>query len=731
MTLPHQNRPTFEGTFAIARGRIEKSRRIFQAILHKETAITVLEELMKGNESRYDLVASEEMQRHRKLRSQHYGSYHFLCHANSRHHAGWLVCKFALTGHCPLRNALKKFDTDVGTSTLRNHMKSHTEGKHVDNVSSRLTKVGLGVKRSVADAAVRAVVQGLLPLSFSYRKPGMQAFASALVDAGKSVPFNVSIDIKDLLPCASSIREGVKRLARKEHDSFKHTELENVLSLGGGVTCDGLKQKVNGEKYYDFTIHYFRLGKPDLLTRVREAQLVTKLLFLKMHQGAETAAAIRNTLDVALMECCGIELDCFMDNFTFVTDCAATMPCVVGASASSRRVPFSEKWVGCISHMLNTAMKHVVNHEIRGKTIIADDLERVKTIVRIFKQGGWNSLLPDGHALIQEVETRFGTTHSVVQRFLKSADKVGEIIARKDSETATAAFRDLDRHYTVDGNVSFPALEAIVEAFKPIRHMQTAFEADLEPTMHLVLPMLSSAKTQIRRLQSGMAQGANFVTPHRMTQELCGLVLAELEKLEVHDLWIAACLLHPRMRSLSFISDMEERRVLKMKGTVMIRRMAKKYHKSALQRETGGESNTERDELRLRQNTLGEHSFRLEDAFDMPEFDASESDTLTKYMGKRFSRPVLEGVSNRGGLIKFWVGQEHIYPDLAKVSFRIFATPVSSASSERNFSAVNRILTSDRSRLDSSLLEDLMYARSAVQRDFPFSDNTEDQDSEN
>lgn len=141
-----------------------------------------------------------------------------------------------------------------------------------------------------------------------------------------------------------------------EEDRFRSIEMQDVLKAGGGVTSDGLKQDIAGEKFYDFTAHFYRVGKPDVLRRRREVERITKVIFLKQHHGPESASALRDTFDQALLEKCGVELDTFMEYFTFVTDCAATMPCIVRASASSHRVRFTERWMGCISHQLNTVM---------------------------------------------------------------------------------------------------------------------------------------------------------------------------------------------------------------------------------------------------------------------------------------------------------------------------------------------------------------------------------------
>jgi len=71
-------------------------------------------------------------------------------------------------------------------------------------------------------------------------------------------------------------------------------------------------------------------------------------------------------------------------------------------------------------------------------------------------------------------------------------------------------------------------------------------------------------------------------------------------------------------------------------------------------------------------------------------------------------------MSDAMGVVRFWVSMERILPSLAKVAYRIYGTPVSSSASERTFSAVNRIVTPDRSRLSPALVEDIVYCRSSL-----------------
>jgi len=122
-------------------------------------------------------------------------------------------------------------------------------------------------------------------------------------------------------------------------------------------------------------------------------------------------------------------------------------------------------------------------------------------------------------------------------------------------------------------------------------------------------------------------------------------------------------------------------------------------------------------ESAVRPNDFGKPSFRLEDAFDLPDLPGPDSDTLSKYLWWNFPQSVMDVLKEDLGIAKFWLSQVQMYPDLCSIALRFFATPVSSASSEGNFSAINRILSSDRSRLKSNFLEYLLYARSSVQND--------------
>lgn len=56
---------------------------------------------------------------------------------------------------------------------------------------------------------------------------------------------------------------------------------------------------------------------------------------------------------------------------------------------------------------------------------------------------------------------------------------------------------------------------------------------------------MSKLKRRLRILATAMAQGSTFATPHDETQKLAKQTLEERTQIRFHDLWSAACLLHP------------------------------------------------------------------------------------------------------------------------------------------------------------------------------------------
>lgn len=141
-----------------------------------------------------------------------------------------------------------------------------------------------------------------------------------------------------------------------------------------------------------------------------------------------------------------LKLNNFEQTFISVTDCVATMPCILSASVSSNRVSILERWIECVSRHLKTAMKHAVND--MKNTDMESKIKVLKKIVSLFKEGGLNDKMQKGLSLLKEVPTRFGTIHDVDERFLKSESEMHSILMRHSDTFESAR----------DANVCFEAL---------------------------------------------------------------------------------------------------------------------------------------------------------------------------------------------------------------------------------------------------------------------------------
>lgn len=188
------------------------------------------------------------------------------------------------------------------------------------------------------------------------------------------------------------------------------------------MTSDGVKKAMSGKKYSDFVLHYIDVNK-----KSSQATLQSIFLYVMSHSEAESAEAICNPLDQMVRVIYGVSFWSFMKHMTLVMDCAANMPRILNASVSTCLVLLSERWMRCFIHQLNIPIKHVVHILTKQDdwSAIAMDMGLVKEVVTAIEQA--SILPPPGYSLMQECETRFGTTNNVIQRILKSAHLVHDI----------------------------------------------------------------------------------------------------------------------------------------------------------------------------------------------------------------------------------------------------------------------------------------------------------------
>ena len=134
---------------------INNSPRNRQILNTKESACLFVQRMLNGNDTRFEMVPFLAYNKNAKLHSQHYKAYFVLCHANTTHSAGWLVCQYAKTDSCPLEKALHSFSTvQGGTSRLELHNTTH---KTMNTMFRFQRQLPLPAKSKIAHAVAYAV----------------------------------------------------------------------------------------------------------------------------------------------------------------------------------------------------------------------------------------------------------------------------------------------------------------------------------------------------------------------------------------------------------------------------------------------------------------------------------------------------------------------------------------------------------------------------------------------
>ena len=163
----------------------------------------------------------------------------------------------------------------------------------------------------------------------------------------------------------------------------------------------------------------------------------------------------------------------------------------------------------------------IMQEEKNKISTIFKDLNTVKAIVQIFKQGNWNELLLRGFKLIQEVEKRFGSYFAVVERFLKSIDKACSIIGNKGSHPATEALMFLDSICNDQESTTYLSLEAIKNCFGPVCYASKQLERTNVCTIYLALSMLKKGKHQLTLISRGTVNTGTYIA----TSDVVGVLL--------------------------------------------------------------------------------------------------------------------------------------------------------------------------------------------------------------
>lgn len=113
---------------------------------------------------------------------------------------------------------------------------------------------------------------------------------------------------------------------------------------------------------------------------------------------------------------------------------------------------------------------------------------------------------------------------------------------------------------------AYTSFNEIIKCFAQVRHAQTALESVSSLTMTLFLAMIQQIETSLSvgqgRIQQSDSLSAISVYSPTLTQH----IRSAIDRIDMHDLSVVTCLIHPGLRSISFFTDVVLRNGAKTNG---------------------------------------------------------------------------------------------------------------------------------------------------------------------
>ena len=699
--------------------------------LGRQEAERAVVDILADKDSLQHLVPFKQYKRSHQgalMKSKQYEKYLVLCHKNTHFHAGWMVCPFVASNHCNAKKGLFAINTKKGgTNRFGRHMAEHEKASE-SSVTEH--EIGAVCRANISRAGAMAVLLDLRPLTFASENEGMAAFAKSIFEAGQSVPYGIRISPKSYLPTKTAINSSLDELIGELQRKFGAKLKDSLLLQGGAVSIDGVTLKAQGRHFYDFTLHHVDIVKGQTVLEVPRFCMRATTVLLTESPEVGNAVNVRAHLTQCLSSLYGIDFHSIQKTFTVVTDGAPVMARIANSSISTRHAQWDHTWMRCHVHVLQNCMKAAFERCSDDNVLrtISADFRSVKRIVEDAKRYGWNKKLPRGFHLIQDVEPRFGTIFLVAERFLKSARKVQNLIVVLNRTAAKNAFESLEKaSQPSSGSIaSFPCIDAIVDAFGPLYDAVVEFQSSTEPTIHKILPSLQYMKRELSRIELGgsvLRDGEVVSQPSIYSMRFCGIVKDELRQVQIHDLWLLACFLFPFLRDMTFWTNLSEREEFKTRAESLLRIMCGSvYSTSASTSAHGVNFNAagSGQEMSSLQDSHFERApkrrkFSLKDQTFNCRSPDSNTDEVTRYKLTPIQQFGLNHdafMENPTSIFHFWYARRSTYPKLYKTAMRVFATPASSAGSERVFSVVKKLVTPDRSSLSCKHISQIIVGRS-------------------
>ena len=168
-------------------------------------------------------------------------------------------------------------------------------------------------------------------------------------------------------------------------------------------------------------------------------------------------------------------------------------------------------------------------------------------------------------------------------RFIKSSTHIRRFIASQTRVIVRDCYESIEKvaQHQNPSIVRYPALEAIIDAFRSLYEETVEFRTVQEPTLHKVMPNLQQCVMEMSRIEHGevvIREGDTMVRPSLYSMRFSVILKEKVKNIEVHDLWLVACFLHPLLRDMKFWMNDAERAEFQIRAETLARSMCLKLN---------------------------------------------------------------------------------------------------------------------------------------------------------
>ncbi|CAF4055111.1 unnamed protein product [Rotaria sp. Silwood1] len=613
-----------------------------------------IQDLVKLNSSSISFAKPDN------VRSEFWASY-------SQIYVNNVAQNFILCSQC---RTVLKWISDNGTRVMSHH--NCEKAKRVPNSSHRQRTISSFCQKASVSPECRLVRKRITEACVEYcavdGRPfesvagsGFLSLAKQLICAGATL--GTSISASELLPHPSTVSIELLFQLKMFHRNVERTYLilkNQLISICEGIkhyciTANFWSEKSTGIHYGGLSMHYI-----DSNSCLRVFTLACQAYDYETQHAINIRSFINKILE---------EFSLYLNNNVFiVTDNENKMK-----SAFKDNV----KRIGCSAHYINKVLEHAFTYN----DIQCDAAQLLFTLVRGIvtrvRKSHKQSLLS---TYVQNYcDTRFNGVYLLFESFLKVYHELPSVL----NDEQKINYLKIDRD----------DLEVLCSYLKNFCEVIEKLSSENTPTLHLVIPY----KQFLINLSSSTDDNNQLI-----------LSLKKYIGKQLEDYWIIndvhyiATMLHPNLKSFNHAPQK------KYHAETLLKLEFEKYRQPDQQQSSSNNNTKIKPSEKKNKSKL---TTPLDDIFD----PCTSSDELPHHpeIKTEFDRYIEDHkkIDINMNVLSYWNENKLIYPTLATIAQRVLCIPATNTSVERLFSDSGNTITSRRTRLETSKVNQLLFIR--------------------